>query len=473
MSVLTRSETALFEKPVGHFLPIDPLKVGIVAFQIPVLSNAADRGHFYTIYDEVRTKQPKGGSRHRCKPFEHYKAFRSRAGVATSHWDGQPGGYEGICYWRASVNGTRFGIPGWSATGALSFPYGEPGIPNSGLPPFILRDNDPGFIPMVSGYDRLKQLSLNTMLPKVKSELSLVNSLIELKDFKTLPRTVASVSNYLVSTGARLNLRIRQAKRLPLRDSLRAASDGYLQLKFNVLPLLSDILGIHAALSRTAKRVNDLVARSGRVRVSHYTHHFNEYADSDSRDGLYYPWSPQGGPSGYPASRGYLVHRLGFRRIVVHEPTIFHAQLKYNYNYTQYQTENAQLLGYLDAFGVNLNPSIIWNALPWSFVVDWVIGVSRFLDRLSKSNLEPMINIIEYMWSVKRLRRIYFHSEVVGLGDKSAGAAIWSHPVSIESSYRRESDTVDVGSIQTSGLNSTEFSLGAALVLSRRRRARR
>lgn len=44
--------------------------------------------------------------------------------------------------------------------------------------------------------------------------------------------------------------------------------------------------------------------------------------------------------------------------------------------------------GMLDALGFELNPRIIWDALPFTFVIDWFFGVGSFLDRFRIDALE-------------------------------------------------------------------------------------
>jgi hypothetical protein len=36
----------------------------------------------------------------------------------------------------------------------------------------------------------------------------------------------------------------------------------------------------------------------------------------------------------------------------------------------------------LDLFGANLNPAIVWNAIPFSFVVDWFLKVGDYFDKM-------------------------------------------------------------------------------------------
>lgn len=158
----------------------------------------------------------------------------------------------------------------------------------------------------------------------------------------------------------------------------------------------------------------------------------------------------------------------------------FHAQIEYNFNYTQFQREHAHVLALLDALGVNFNPAIVWNALPWSFVVDWVVGVSRWLDNLKVGNMEPKINILQYLWSVRRSRTVQVEGKVA-FNKYFSGydpytyypTAYVSFPVTYETAYRRSAGLPGPSWFETSGLSSKEFSLGAALVVSHRRHPKR
>jgi hypothetical protein len=153
----------------------------------------------------------------------------------------------------------------------------------------------------------------------------------------------------------------------------------------------------------------------------------------------------------------------------------FHAELQYNYYYYRYQVEHAQILALMDHLGLNLNPAIIWNAIPWSFVIDWLVGVSQWLSTQRLGNMDPKINIMQYLWSVTYQRDIYVTSKItsplyyVGTGIPDASTESITHPVVSETAYRRVSGLPTVSLLTTSGLSPTEFSLGAALVVSRRR----
>jgi hypothetical protein len=352
---------------------------------------------------------------------------------------------------------------------------------------------DGTFIGDPDGLETLKARSMSAMLPKIKAELSILNSILELKDFKSLPKHVSDVYNF----GARLTRglfkkgnasaklsgyfkRIRASFNKNLgptaREATHTAADGYLQVQFNILPLLSDIVGIADALARVERRVNDLVSRQGGRQIHHFGYNWQE-PDITPTD--YGPISVnQGQFSGLQAfpDLPYLTNNAGVlwvNRQAINDTTTFHAELEFNYSFTRYQREHAHMLGLLDSLGVNLNPAIIWNAIPWSFVVDWVVGVNRWLDDRKVLNLEPAVNISRYLWSIRRKRFVYTELREQGntplYGIPNPGAKL---PVLTEIAYKREVGLPDKSSLTTSGLSSKEVSLGAALVIARRRRPR-
>jgi len=213
-----------------------------------------------------------------------------------------------------------------------------------------------------------------------------------------------------------------------------------------------------------------LILQSGRVRTSHYSRPIqsltgqSEFSDEKVYQGL------MSVKPDYSVQKYICITR--HNRVVNEQATKFHAELQFNYIYTGYQLEHARVLSLLDAVGVNLNPAIIWNAIPWSFVVDWVFGVSRWLNEQRIGLMEPKVNILQYLWSVKRDRTIYLSStvkcpSVFGTGLTFPASSI-THPEVRETAYRRVAGLPSASSIQSSGLSLREFSLGAALGITRR-----
>jgi hypothetical protein len=336
--------------------------------------------------------------------------------------------------------------------------FGPRACPTVGLPA-LLKNDSTGLISSPATLDTLVTQSLRTMLPGIKPQLSLVNSLIELKDFKTLPRTIKRLASMFKSNKT-------------LRRIMGGTADAYLQKEFNVMPLLSDIAGIRRALINTSKQIRNLLNLEGKLLTRHYycgleSLYPNKAQTPSSTYGSTVKLSGTfiGDPAGLP-SGPCLNGVFKAYRTVTYDKAQFHGEIQYSYYLTQFQRENAAILGLADSLGVNLNPAIIWNAIPWSFVVDWVLDVSRWLDQFKVRNLEPVTVIHRYMWSttVNRLTKIDVESN---LGITTLPKPLVRASYCRESAYKRDSYPIGLGHITTSGFSLKEFTLAGALRVSR------
>lgn len=377
--------------------------------------------------------------------------------------------------------------------------FGAYGSHTAGLPSLVSDQKDLSFIIKPLGLNAMVSRSMNTMMPNIKSNLSLVNSIIELKDFKTLPHTLVSCYRYLRSIpsllkslglvykhfSGRMPIRIRDwrkvrdsfraAEGLTLREIFRAPADGYLQAQFNVLPLLSDISAIFKSLSSLERTVKDMLQREGRLQVKHFNASWLPLEYSAANTQISYAlnleqFAGSTSPAGTTGCYNALYRSVLCRRRIIVDQSHFHAEVHFRYYLSEFQREHASVLALLDSLGVNLNPAIIWNAIPWSFVVDWVLGVSRWLKGRASLNMEPRISIENYLWSYKYKRRVRVSVETPNNADTPRISETYL-PDLYEEAYRRDvvkpsfSDPIFSGS-----LSSTEVSLGVALAITRRRR---
>jgi hypothetical protein len=118
--------------------------------------------------------------------------------------------------------------------------------------------------------------------------------------------------------------------------------------------------------------------------------------------------------------------------------------------------------------GVNLNPAIIWNAIPWSFIVDFVLGVSQWVSQFKETNMEPVTVIHKYLYSVNMRRNIDI-TTTVKINASHVGTPSTHQVVNFEeSAYRRVSGLPSITSALTStGISPSEFAIGSALVINR------
>jgi len=381
-----------------------------------------------------------------------------------------------------------------------------------GLPSFTVENADQSFVPAPLGLSVLTQRALASMLPSVKADLSLINSVYELKDFKSLPHTVHLLNQWVRSLPAmvknlrsttlrnsvdierhplinlvphRLNRKVLKRIRKTfnslegktLSELFRAPADGYLQWKFNIAPLLTDICAIYSAVSGLEKTLRGLINQQGKRRTKHFVWKFLPSQFTGSNQTLNYALN-LGQFAGYYNPPGYTGVEKAYRRsinitreVIVQELATFHAEMEYSFTLSSFQNEHARLLTFLDTMGVNLNPMILWNAIPWSFVVDWVINVNRWLDGRKVLNMEPTVAISRYVWSWKYSRRVRVRFDSNTNDSWSPILRTTYLPDLYEEAYRRDVQLpTKYNSFFGSSLNSQELTLGAALVFARRRR---
>jgi hypothetical protein len=422
-------------------------------------------------YEEIWPKQ-EGNTRNQDNNFEHYKVssgdvvLASRLGVTLQN------------VWGGPDYLTVVGFPSTAYSCYGSTQFGPPGLLNNGLPVMYVKRADGGFVPPLVDLDQRLISALSNILPKIKPELSIVNSILELKDFASLPATITRISRLptLIKLKGLTKLIKDPGRALsgftgPLREWFKTGADSYLQAQFNIGPLLSDIASLRKALLRTERRVNDFITRSGRTQRGHFTLSLGE---------MHSTYDTTVASPGYTADGYEMGGEVDLERFSYPDNTTFHVEVEYNFNYTRYQIEHARIFALLDAVGINFNPTIIWNAIPWSFVVDWVIGVGRWLNQQRLGLMDPVINISRCIWSVKRKRVIVVQRSskwnYYSPGDGRISIVTSPTvplPVVTETAYRRQLFSPSIGSIRLSGLTDEQYTLGAALVIARHSTYRR
>lgn len=416
----------------------------------------------------LERRSPKVPGKNRVRAWKSFEHFKSVSTPPSRGFDLPVYVQKDLWIYRGIMKEVYSAYAQDDVLGVNAEPYGDGGQLDSGLPAFIETGPDGDYIPSPVDVENMNSYALKHMLPYIKQQLSLVNSVFELRDLKSLPKTARSLVRTIKEF---LNTKkVKGNPRLSLKELCRQAGDTYLQWKFGISPLISDIVGIYNSLVGLEKRINDLISRAGRPQIRHYAFRWVEFPDViDELSPQYQVYGTYSPESGVGPAVAFSANRN-----VRYAPSTFHAEIEYNYNYTRYQIEHARLLSTLDSLGVKLSPSIIWNAIPWSFVVDWVLRIGDYLDKFEVSNMEPQINILRYLWSVKRTRQIIVKR---GLSEALSGDFVvpglglqYHYPSVQQTSYKRVVGLPSKSSIESSGLSSTEFTLAAALVVSRKRR---
>jgi hypothetical protein len=287
----------------------------------------------------------------------------------------------------------------------------------------------------------LADLAVQRMLPGIRPVTSAINSIYELKDIPSIGNTMRRVN---LSLDALNNLIVN----LPtgyrtLRQILKGPADVYLQNKFNILPLLQDITNVGNSVSVVQSKLNKLTSDAKKSLKTHWGCDLTSFRDSDET-------FTQGTAYSNPST-------VTLRHVCKYGKRRFQATMEFSYEVASYSPKELLWRGVADHLGLSLSPQVIWNAIPWSFVVDWVVGVGPWLSQFTMRQLGITTHITKFGWSINIARDCDIYYNPYGRV---------SH-MTEQSYYRTPANVPLVSSIRLSGLNPTEFSLGGALVLTR------
>lgn len=295
--------------------------------------------------------------------------------------------------------------------------------------------------------------ALSSMLPAIKAELSAPNFIFELKDIKHFRRTVDSFFAFKDRILARKGTFRPWTPEETLKHYLRQASNIALTQSFMLAPLLADVQAAHRALRNVRDQINKILVEEGKLLKRHFSCPLQGYGGNSELTAI-----------GTASNRATF--RLG-RNTLYWDPR-FRATVTYSYRLAQYEREHAVLLGFLDAFGVNWRPSIVWNAIPFSFVVDWFTNIGKWLDNFQLNNIEPYNEIYSFVWSITIKREIQLTLQTNFSPQPNVmPTALPTHTI-LEDCYKRVSeDRVNMyRRLETSGLSLKELGLALALKFS-------
>lgn len=292
--------------------------------------------------------------------------------------------------------------------------------------------------------------SMAYMLPGIRPNISLLNSIYELKDFKSFPKLLKRANDFIARLPAFLNGRTTKAyRRKTLRQLTRLGAEGFLSYEFAIAPLLRDITAIRNILTTTREKLKKLVENNNKPQIAHYV---SKTARSTIVD-----------TSPFTVSN-HFNGGIFKRTIECPDGIVFRAAMAYSYRITS--SGNLYERALLDNLGININPSIIWNAVPWSFVIDWVANVGSWLDQFTRKNLRIVTAIHRYNCSVKVRGKCTLETMYSVDGP---GPQVYNATQTVESTgYHRQMAQPDLARhLALSGLDSKEFSYIGALILAR------
>lgn len=305
-------------------------------------------------------------------------------------------------------------------------------------------------------WESLASTALQTMLPSFAAGNSFVNYVLELKDFvKVGQRLAGGVLKSWDTIAALLGYRRSDKPGAKL-------AKAYLSYSFAWGPLYRDLVSFVNTSNAFIKRYDELIRRANKPQQSYWG---TTIAGTTTSDSLHSFGSdgPTGGWVGPFQGKYYWKVVLEASKGIRYSATV-----RYRYPVPEGLRSNVgRLKALLDTLGVSLNPAIIWNAIPFSFVIDWIVNINRFLSALRVDNIDFKTEIVDFCHSVKYERTIrmdmggntyHYSSGYSLLGNSTTDYCR-------KSVYERRVGLPNyLGAMQVSGLNPREFSLLGALV---------
>lgn len=236
-----------------------------------------------------------------------------------------------------------------------------------------------------AGCDAASRRAWWEMQPRFEGEVEGLNFLFELKDFKTIAKHALRF-NYqnVVDTMKHAHSKVKEVQRLnrsnpgksayiTVNSTTRAIAEARLFKSFAWDPLIRDVTTIHAQMAELVQDVQRSFMERGK---SVQTRYYSETLEDDDLT--------------VKQPRANYMFSFGFRT-----QKRFTATMQYLYDYKLRNATDA-LKQY---YGLNLNAEVAWNALPFSFLVDYFYKVGPALHRMRQDpNVEP--RLVQYCESV-------------------------------------------------------------------------
>jgi len=250
-------------------------------------------------------------------------------------------------------------------------------------------------------WDAFSYRAYKAMEPSLESNFSILNFFYELKDFKELHRSIGSFwrlskrmkpKQFLDGISPARDeakfisslLRRYGTPTASLREIAKAAAGAHLSWEFAIRPFVSDLSRMSNIFASMMKRIKEYRDKAGIPQTRHYT----ETEDA-------------------PAFADIGVSLNAYQSIKITRPITptveRHATMRYTYSIPYMNEISSNILGVMGQLGISPSrPSIVWNAIPFTFLVDWFFNVGDLLDEWFGRDLNPAsVTVLDFCCSQK------------------------------------------------------------------------
>lgn len=208
----------------------------------------------------------------------------------------------------------------------------------------------------------------------VEQEVLLANFAWELPDVRNLPSTIIE----LLKLGKDILRPSARMRDLTFRDikGIKPVASADLAYEFGVKPLIKDVMSIINRIKTLDEHIEWLKKNSlKKTKVV-----FRKKLDNNAVVGSVLPSMPS-----YPSGN------ICLWRIIDEMSVSFNAWAVIEYDVSVLVEQQLKLATLLRSFGLNNPAAVVWEAIPFSFVVDWFVNVGDALKSLQIPIIIPNI----------------------------------------------------------------------------------
>lgn len=250
-------------------------------------------------------------------------------------------------------------------------------------------DNVQEFLLTDYEFTNLCQYAIKKMKPSL-SQISMPNFIYELKDFKTLFSFFGAAKELVLGQN-------------PFK-LIKALNGQFLNYNFGWKPFIKDCQALQKCIKEYKDALEEFKAGQKKIQMRHF-----KMKVVRPKRTVVFAQSSWTGNGSYKSE--YTVEPYEI---------ILRAHMQYGYTCLEIDNKIKEVQNVLDYFGVVFNPAIIWNMIPFSFVVDWVVNMGQFLDQLKIDTAPVILDIRDFCMSqsVKTYVDTQHHAESWDPGNK-------------------------------------------------------
>jgi len=241
-------------------------------------------------------------------------------------------------------------------------------------------------------------------------------------------------------------------------------ADHFLNHQFGWLPFLSDI-GKFADNFKHGRVKIDALSRNNATWIRRRR---TLYENTTDWNNDYYQWGINGcQPTGsyintvFPSTQTSVNSRLVDRVWAVGKFKYYRPEL--DKSLTSYDDLWPSIQRQMLLHGARINPSVLWRATPWTWLIDWGLGVGKLIDNIESVALDGVVS--KYMYLMQNTRReIQSYHNLFG----HDGPPLWfSWSRGYEIKQRQEAGNPYGFGLSWGGLSPMRIAILAALGISR------